>query len=550
MGGTLVSNPLLKPVTTSNATWSKHFKDENYGSEDVYTDIYMKVVETNLTRAGKGCENYGRLNAFLNNIFINERDETLNLALIVSENDLGKVTAASLENSRKTGIVYDILSFQHTIQNKKCTASISSSGSRHIARVRADHKKPLRFSLVYLSDVSSSPMGRFVAAEDGTSPAGELVGTLLNGRIGHYADELRDIAKHIVLNKETSRVRNEAISVFPLNEKGNAVADDNKLIFDVVINGERLAKIEIYQSDDIPVLGDVQGKKSFPAALKGLKVAEPGNRAKNDDTLWNKLGPARLPEIVNGSAYETFDKTVTACRGMETFFADYEIPNRTMERLQALLLKEFVHEATAIELARSKASVKGLNACLDQDARKRHADIIPQLLAASVETANTRAAASASVGTCMSLAPNGMTHGEITYATVAAAEAQLSNLSKPADIRDGIYFDEIKVGTEASPSIESVRKDLSRSHTCHMWSNLNDDPQGIRTNPTCEFVYLARTNSHKKDRFWVTVRAKTAPGQIPVPVAFKLGADISDYVTEAAATAMPHCVKYAKPYYE
>lgn len=537
----LTANGGMVPVREENASWASIFETKGYGPKDVYTDVRMEVTWTGLSTAGVGCEKFSRANAFVSNFFNNTNSKRLDLVLIISDEPLGVINQDTLQLKREHGVVVDIMSFQRSVEGDSCTAKISTSGSKQIARVRADRLKPLNVNLVYLMDRSSDPLGRFRSDAGDASGASDLIGILLNGKLTSYGDELSLIADHVTLKSETVRTHNEELPVYPLSEDGKTKEFYDSLKYDVVVNGQTLAKFKVYQSG-VSEYGDVAGELSIANALTGTRVADSVNRQVQIKTLWSTLGPARLNGLTNDEIHTDFQKLIKVCDGIEGYFREYDIPNRALERLQALLLKEFQDKASYAERAKSMSSVDGKNACLKQHERARHRDIIPLLIGDQIGE-----------HTCMSLASMTDDGGRLTKAVIKEGTDLLQSAKgggKAVKVSEGAYFESIKVKGVDAPSTSDVLGKLADSDICYLRSDLDDDAAGKFPNPACSFFYVGRTTEFPKDRFWVQVNASVVPEGIPSPTDFVFGADVSELVSEKAAIARSKCVKYTQGLYD
>lgn len=534
--------PNQKPQLKPNTAWVTAFEKGGYKSQDVYTDLYVKS-STRITRAGVGCEKYSRAGAFINNLFGTLNIRKLDIALIVSEADLGEITPANLKKARDDGMVYSILSYERSVDGSSCKAKNVTSGDGRIARVRADISKPLHLSLVYLQDWHSDPAKALSSGADENNQATKFVGTVLNGALSQYGADLRFLADHLKLERQTLRVQKSPISVFPLNERSTERGDHNKVIFDVVIDDESIAKIEVFQNPQIPQLGSLTGQTSLNTALKQTYVADGGRRTKQE-ALWNLIGPSKLPALTASGTFEDWEKVVAVCNKMSGFFGQYEFPNHAMERLKALLLKEFVTIVGVTAARATLANHDDAQACLSQDQRREHADLIPQLILGGAVNRQT----------CMSVASvRGVHDHDLT--TLEVVDATLREFNRIGEnnarieLRKGNEFDGIKVESGAAQGATEVAQSLDGRKLCYFRANKYDTTTSL-PNPTCNFLFSAATRSNPDERFWVNVQAETVFDGVPKPVTVTVGEDISRYVTKESATLRSDCEPLARDFYK
>lgn len=523
----LRENNRIHPSPKPNNKWLTAFKDGEYGNNEVYTDIRLEIDKSSLNALGtKTCEEYGFTNAFFSRLLGTQNTRNITLSVVISDRAIDRKAREPL--SGVAGLVHDIFTIERDTNAGVCRATALTGSSGTIARVAAVHNKTLYINTLFFSGQTSLPLGG-LKRKDGKqfSGAEEVLTTLLNGSLSQYADELALLAENLELDNQTTMITNDQISVYPLKANGDD-GDYNQLAYDVKIQGQSVAKFSIYQSDDISQYGSLDTQNGFGDIMgKHLLVYQSFNdAAKSMRSISDVLTDEGrgFGYIAAAATYKNnLDEFEKACENIDDALGPFNLPASAEMRLKAMMLNDYTPSNQLLE-------GRGLNVCLTQNERKLPENaFISHLISGGTPY---------SAKTCMQTA--NMKPADFTWGVVSNNHLELRANTSSQAIEAGQRFKEL-VSAIGEPQLtpEQIARNLKRGRTCALWNNRRDDPQGIRINEDCQFVYLASVSEPATQRFWVAVTANrdADAGKIPNAEYYEIGIDLSQYVTEAAVKA-------------
>lgn len=524
----LTESNRIHPSPKPNNEWLTAFKDGEYGNNEVYTDIRLEIDKSSLNALGtKTCEEYGFTNAFFSRLLGSQNTRNITLSVVISDRAIDRKAREPLSGIR--GLVHDIFTIERDVNTGACRATAITGSSGTIARVAAVHNKTLFINTLFFSGQTGLPLGG-LRRQDGKqfSGAEELLTTLLNGSLSQYADKLVLLAENLELDNQTTMVTNDQISVYPLKANGDD-GDHNQLEYDVKIQGQSVAKFSIYQSDDISRYGSLDTQDGFGDIMgKHLLVYQSFNdAAKSMRSISDVLTDEGrgFGYIAAAATYrDNLDEFEKACENIDDALGPFNLPASAEMRLRAMMLNDYTPRRQLLE-------GRGLDVCLTQNERKLPENaFISHLVSGGTQQYSSK--------TCMQTA--NMNPADFTWGVVSNNHSELRSNTSAQDIEAGQRFKELVSALgDSKLTPEQIAGNLKRGRTCALWNNRRDDPQGIRINEDCQFVYLASVSEPTTQQFWVAVTANrgAAAGKIPDAEYYEIGIDLSQYVTEAAVKA-------------